>query len=325
MAEGKRRTRRWVLLGGGAAIAAGFAIREYRLIPQAYAGGQIAAATAHQQALDGAIHLIDIRTPREWRATGVAEGAHPLDMRREDFVQALDHLLGRGPICTCRTDLCTRGALGPIEQSTDRGWIYQYHRRARGYAGFGGWAGLGAGWVACSTLMKRKRDECQTLVGRVLCFCRATRPCGLWRYRGDVRNRIRRISHRTAESGEPSAGCVPARLWRQRPPVRSRTASMVEPLLARGYAVMAPEGSERNGRKSWNFFPGWEGRDETAFLTEVVQDAADRFGYRPGSRGAGRLLGWGVHGLLPRLRCAGFIFCLCPGFRRVLAAASRKL
>lgn len=53
---------------------------------------------------------------------------------------------------------------------------------------------------------------------------------------------------------------------------------MVEPLLDRGYAVMAPEGAERNGRKSWNFFPGWEGRDEAAFLTEAVADAADRFG-----------------------------------------------
>ncbi len=57
-----------------------------------------------------------------------------------------------------------------------------------------------------------------------------------------------------------------------------KNRSMVDPLLARGYAVMAPEGSERNGRQSWNFFPGWEGRDETAFLTEVVQDASDRFG-----------------------------------------------
>ncbi len=108
MAEGKGRTRRWVLLGGGAAIAAGFAIREYRLIPQAYAGGQIAVATAHQQVLDGTIHLIDIRTPREWRATGVAEGAYPLDMRREDFVQALDHLLGgdrSAPVAL----ICARG------------------------------------------------------------------------------------------------------------------------------------------------------------------------------------------------------------------------
>ncbi|MDA7964938.1 alpha/beta fold hydrolase [Ruegeria sp.] len=57
-----------------------------------------------------------------------------------------------------------------------------------------------------------------------------------------------------------------------------RNRGMVDPLLDRGYAVMAPEGALRNGRKSWNFYPGWEGRDETAFLTEVVEDAADRFG-----------------------------------------------
>ncbi|MEX0306612.1 MAG: PHB depolymerase family esterase [Ruegeria sp.] len=60
-----------------------------------------------------------------------------------------------------------------------------------------------------------------------------------------------------------------------------KNRSMVEPLLDRGYAVMAPEGSERNGRQSWNFFPGWEGRDEPAFLTEVVRDAANRFGVDP--------------------------------------------
>ncbi|MCA0927552.1 alpha/beta hydrolase family esterase [Ruegeria profundi] len=57
-----------------------------------------------------------------------------------------------------------------------------------------------------------------------------------------------------------------------------KNRNMVEPLLARGYAVMAPDGSEHYGRKSWNFFPGWDGRDETAFLTEAVQDASDRFG-----------------------------------------------
>ncbi len=57
-----------------------------------------------------------------------------------------------------------------------------------------------------------------------------------------------------------------------------KNRGMVEPLLERGYAVMAPEGAIRNGRQSWNFYPGWDGRNETDFLTEVVQDAADRFG-----------------------------------------------
>ena len=92
MTKSANRTRRWVLLGGGAAIVAGFAIREYRLVPQAYAGSELSVADAHQRALSGEIVLVDIRTPREWEATGVGEGAHPLDMRREDFEHALAQL-----------------------------------------------------------------------------------------------------------------------------------------------------------------------------------------------------------------------------------------
>lgn len=57
-----------------------------------------------------------------------------------------------------------------------------------------------------------------------------------------------------------------------------KNRNTVDPLLARGYAVMAPDGAMRNGRKSWNFFPGWKGRDEVEFLDEAVADAAVRFG-----------------------------------------------
>lgn len=108
MADKLNRTRRWVLLGGGAAIAAGFAMREYRLIPQDYAGVQISVAEAHELALSGDILLVDIRTPREWRATGIGDGAQPLDMRREDFEQALTRLTNgdRGaPVAL----ICARG------------------------------------------------------------------------------------------------------------------------------------------------------------------------------------------------------------------------
>ncbi len=92
MAERGNRTRRWILLGGGAALAGGLAIREYRLIPPDYAGSQLAVGAAHKQALSGDILLIDIRTPREWRATGIGQGAFPLDMRRDDFIPALERL-----------------------------------------------------------------------------------------------------------------------------------------------------------------------------------------------------------------------------------------
>ncbi|WP_122074918.1 PHB depolymerase family esterase [Pseudophaeobacter sp. EL27] len=53
---------------------------------------------------------------------------------------------------------------------------------------------------------------------------------------------------------------------------------LVHGLTARGYAVIAPDAlPRRDGPRSWNFFPGWEGRDEVAFLQGVAEDAASRF------------------------------------------------
>lgn len=55
---------------------------------------------------------------------------------------------------------------------------------------------------------------------------------------------------------------------------------LTEPLLARGYAVIAPTGSRSfRGRNNtnWVFYPGWEGRDEADFLVRVLEDAAERF------------------------------------------------
>ncbi len=108
MTDRKNRSRRWVLLGGAGAIAAGFAIREYRLIPPDYAGGHLPVAQAHKQAVSGDILLIDIRTPREWRATGIGQGAHPLDMRREDFNEALMQLTDGDPSRPVAL-ICARG------------------------------------------------------------------------------------------------------------------------------------------------------------------------------------------------------------------------
>nr|WP_217353244.1 rhodanese-like domain-containing protein [Ruegeria atlantica] len=96
------------MLGGGAAIVAGFAVREYRLIPQDYAGDRLSVQDAYQQAVSGDVLLVDIRTPREWKTTGVGQGAHPLDMRRDDFEQALAQLTGgdrNAPVAL----ICARG------------------------------------------------------------------------------------------------------------------------------------------------------------------------------------------------------------------------
>lgn len=56
---------------------------------------------------------------------------------------------------------------------------------------------------------------------------------------------------------------------------------MVQTALARGYAVIAPDGVPREGRngRTWNFHPSREpSRDEPAFLASVRDDAAARFG-----------------------------------------------
>ena len=57
---------------------------------------------------------------------------------------------------------------------------------------------------------------------------------------------------------------------------------MVDGLKARGYGVIAPTAEWRNGgNRSWVFYPGWEGRDDAAFLQDVVADVATRFKVDP--------------------------------------------
>lgn len=77
-------TRRLVLILLAATLAA----------PAHASGGIMSAADAHSAAQSGALLLIDIRRPDEWRRTGIAEGALPLDMRRPDFLTELDKALG---------------------------------------------------------------------------------------------------------------------------------------------------------------------------------------------------------------------------------------
>jgi polyhydroxybutyrate depolymerase len=62
-----------------------------------------------------------------------------------------------------------------------------------------------------------------------------------------------------------------------------RNKGMVNLMLARGYAVIAPDGQSRdNGEgRSWDFHPDRPAtRDEIAFLIEVADDAAARYGLK---------------------------------------------
>jgi rhodanese-related sulfurtransferase len=78
-----------IALAGGAIYVAGGRNLFYSIITEASAATHIDPPTAHKQAVEGDITLIDIRRPDEWQRTGSGIGAQQLDMRRKDFVDAL--------------------------------------------------------------------------------------------------------------------------------------------------------------------------------------------------------------------------------------------
>lgn len=58
--------------------------------------------------------------------------------------------------------------------------------------------------------------------------------------------------------------------------------SLVQPILNRGYGIIAPNALMRGSNTSWNFHPQrGSGRDEAAFIRAVIKDAAARFNLNP--------------------------------------------
>lgn len=63
-----------------------------------------------------------------------------------------------------------------------------------------------------------------------------------------------------------------------------RNRRMVDAVLNRGYALIAPNGTSDEGRDggSWSFHPDFpKRRDELAFISSVIQDAVDRHNLNP--------------------------------------------
>jgi len=96
-----------------------------------------------------------------------------------------------------------------------------------------------------------------------------------------------------------------------------RNKRLVNSLLARGYAVLAPTAQRSFGSGSgfvWNFFPGWEGRDENQFLQDVAGDASRRFGF---SRARILLAGFSAGGFM-----VNYLACDTPGAFAAYASVS---
>lgn len=111
------------------------------------AGPTLSAAEAHERARSGDLVLIDIRTPQEWRQTGVAAGAARIDMRNpkgpQGFVEAvLAQVQGNRDVpiaLICRTGNRTTYMQKVLE---DQGFTRVYNVK-EGMAG----SAAGPGWI----------------------------------------------------------------------------------------------------------------------------------------------------------------------------------
>jgi len=107
------------------------------------AGPTLSAPEALEQSQAGEITLIDIRTPREWRETGIAQGALPIDMTRKTFVQEVLNAVDGdkdAPIgIICRTGNRTTYTQKALQEM---GFTNVYNVK-EGMAG----SGAGPGWV----------------------------------------------------------------------------------------------------------------------------------------------------------------------------------
>lgn len=101
--------RRGLILGSVAAFAAGsaFAARWFNVTAD-LDGSALSVEEAYKRARAGEMFLIDIRRPDEWARTGIGEGAHPLDMRRKDFVAELLKIV-EGDTAAPVALICARG------------------------------------------------------------------------------------------------------------------------------------------------------------------------------------------------------------------------
>jgi rhodanese-related sulfurtransferase len=117
-------------------------------------GPTLSAPEALEKSRAGEVTLIDIRTPREWRQTGVAEGALRIDMTRRTFVQEILEAVGGdkdAPIAIiCRTGNRTTFTQKALRE---RGFSNVYNVK-EGMAGSGagpGWLRRGLPVEACSS------------------------------------------------------------------------------------------------------------------------------------------------------------------------------
>lgn len=136
-------TRRGLIVGGAAALAlGGIAAGRWFNLGAAVSGEALSVEAAHARAVTGEILLVDIRRPDEWARTGLGEGAHPLDMRREDFIPALLEIAGGRDAAVAL--ICARGVRSRwLAAQLDQAGFSNVRDVPEGMLG----SGAGPGWL----------------------------------------------------------------------------------------------------------------------------------------------------------------------------------
>ncbi|MEM7598254.1 MAG: rhodanese-like domain-containing protein [Pseudomonadota bacterium] len=101
---------RRAMLGGGLAtlaLAGGGGVYVLTALKATAAGQEMTPPEVLEAVRTGRVLLVDVRRPDEWAKTGVAEGAVPIDLRREDFTEAVVAARASGdqPVAV----ICARG------------------------------------------------------------------------------------------------------------------------------------------------------------------------------------------------------------------------
>ncbi|ATG43101.1 Rhodanese-related protein sulfurtransferase [Phaeobacter piscinae] len=104
----RRRFLRAGVAVGGVAVAGVGGYVWWRRQPPDHDLPRLTVEEAFAKAKADELILVDIRTPREWRASGVPVGSHQIDMRRDDFLAALDQVTG-GNRSAALALICARG------------------------------------------------------------------------------------------------------------------------------------------------------------------------------------------------------------------------
>lgn len=83
-------SRRKLLSGGAATVALiGLGGYAYLELGPSSAQSEMTPPEVLEAVRSGRVLLVDIRRPDEWSDTGIAEGAVPIDLRRDDFADAV--------------------------------------------------------------------------------------------------------------------------------------------------------------------------------------------------------------------------------------------